>query len=94
MNVIDAHTGRENLKPGDCVPLPLSGSTPESSLARFRSGQREPYYRVITIRPGLFSAAMTADIVENGRATRRTFPPKVRWLHPGFLFQHVAFVPS
>lgn len=49
---------------------------------------------LVDIDVGLFSASATADFKEGARVTRRIFPLQVRWTHPRFFLQHVAFIPS
>ena len=46
---------------------------------------------VVDIQPGLFSASIVF-LRDNGGYER--VPLRVRWLHPGFLLQHIGFVPS
>lgn len=48
-------------------------------------------YRVQAIEPGLFSARMQV-VDQTGKAS--WIPLQVRWTHPRFFLQHVAFVPS
>jgi hypothetical protein len=96
MRVIDAHTGLE-VKVGDRIPLPDPRvfSTPESSKARLARGLSDYYYEVVAIRPGIFSATMDAWFVEGGhRRFVSRAPLQVRWTHPGYPWQHVAFVPT
>lgn len=51
--------------------------------------------RVVRINPGLTSASMIYDHSPDGRRwTRRVAPLQVRWTHPSFFLQHVAFLPS
>jgi hypothetical protein len=85
MKVIDAHTGRE-LKEGDVVPLPGIGSRPDHIIAK-------GWYRIIKIEPGLMKARVFLESSEP-RLHRMWQPLIVRWTHPGFFLQHVAFVPS
>ena len=79
MKLIDAHTG-DAVNLGDRVRLPGGG-----------------FYQVINVRTGIFSASMTALVTEHG-STKGHFeydiPLTVRWTHPNFMFQHVAFVRS
>lgn len=95
MKVIDAHTGLE-VHVGDRIPLPDPRffSTPESSRRRMGAGLDDYYYDVLSIRPGIWSASMDTVTVYNGRARRETVPLAVRWTHPRYLLQHIAFVPS
>lgn len=88
MKVIDARSGRE-MRIGDTV--------------EYGDGER---LRLIDVDSGLFSASAVIETtyrdhgtrVEVGRPpliTRRAqVPMPVHWLHPRFLFQHVAFIPS
>ena len=50
-------------------------------------------YRVIKIVPGMTSAKMLVESSEP-RLHGTWVPLIVRWTHPGFFLQHVAFVPS
>lgn len=48
-------------------------------------------YVILKVNPGVLSAS--ADVWIGDRQYRR-LPLRVRWLHPAFFGQHVAFVPS
>jgi hypothetical protein len=82
VKVIDARSGQE-MKIGDTV----------------RYGQGE-YVKLLDTDPGLFSASATLEIgyldPRSNTLTKivRQSPLTVRWLHPSFLFQHVAFINS
>lgn len=81
MKVIDARSGKE-MKIGDRVSYPGGESV-----------------RLVDVDPGLFSAsAVVETTVQMANGALRTMvaqvPLTVCWLHPGFLFQHVAFIPS
>lgn len=86
MKVIDAHSGDE-IKVGYTAP-PWRTHELDGSVSVDRSGQ----YTVLSIEPGFFSASMTVRMLADG--STKKLPLMVRWLHPGFLLQHVAFVPS
>lgn len=49
---------------------------------------------LVDIDAGLFSASATADFRQGSKTIRRVFPLAVRWTHPRFFLQHVAFIPS
>lgn len=63
-------------------------------------GQRIPlpgdgYYELTHVYPGIFSASADAIICSGGkRVAHNKLPLRVRWMHPGFPFRHIAFVPS
>lgn len=61
-----------------------------------RQGVTDDYYEVVAIHPGLFSATMDAWMKMGGKPAvlHRGLPLIVRWMHPHYRFQHVAFVPS
>lgn len=107
MKVIDAHTGLE-VKVGSRVPLPISirhkpgvlfdldsVPGPEDTLRHAERHGLTNYYTILAIHPGVLRASMDAVFHENGRQSiRRNIPLAVRWTHPSFFLQHVAFVPS
>lgn len=96
MRVIDAHTGLD-VHVGDriALPDPRVFSTPEYSRQRVARGLRDYYYDVLAIHPGVFSATMDARFVEGGRQRiLRNLPLSVRWTHPRYPWQHIAFVPT
>jgi len=78
MRVIDAHTGFV-VKPGVPVHLPWTGS-----------GER-PWYKLVSVDEGVLSAK--AKLLFSSGDTREV-PLTVRYLHPAFLFEKVAFVES
>lgn len=51
------------------------------------------WYRAVKIKPGVFSASMLVKS-SNPLMNDRWLPLQVRWTHPKFPLQHVAFVPS
>jgi len=97
VKVIDAHTGLE-VHVGDRIALPHSPgimTTPEMSRQRMRQGLRNNFYVLTAIYPGIFSASADAWITTDGkRKFHRRLPLTVRWTHPNYPWQHVAFVPS
>jgi hypothetical protein len=84
MKIIDARSG-EILSVGSTV--------------RYHGGE---WTRLEAVTPGLFSAS--AVIVSHHRdyskpgdpfvTKQMKVPLRVRWMHPGFPFQHVGFLPS
>lgn len=89
MRVIDARSGSE-MKLGDRVDYPHG-----------------EWMRLVDVNPGLFSATAVVETnvlhpadfhsaPSDRRFVRMTqeVPLTVRWFHPKFLFQHVAFIPS
>ena len=95
MKVIDAHTGLE-VRVGMKIPLPTPGvfSTPESSRSRM-ADLTDHYYQVLDIYPGVLRASMAIILVEGSRRQLvMDAPLQVRWTHPGYFLQHVAFVPT
>lgn len=88
VKVIDAHTGRL-VKVGDTLPIPGDGSTPELSAAGIGV---DGYYKVVAITPGILSAKIL--LASNHPAYNGWVPLAVRWTHPRFFLQHVAFIPS
>ncbi len=97
MKVIDAHTGLE-VKVGDRIALPHSPgimTTPEMSLNRMQRGLQDNFYVLTAIYPRIFSASADAWIVTDGeRKFHRRLPLIVRWTHPDYPWQHIAWVPS
>ena len=83
MKVIDARSG-EVLTPGQTV----------------RYGDGGEWLRLDDVEAGLFSAKARLTYRHQQPdgtfvlETNRLVPLTVRWLHPSFLFQHVAFIPS
>lgn len=51
-------------------------------------------HEVVEIKPGIFNAKIRLITATPNGGLDRWVPLQVRWLHPSFLFQHVAFVPS
>ena len=82
MKVIDARSG-QHMNPGDIVTYP--------------GGE---WLYLERVDAGLFKAQAVIHTGENNPAgtrvngKRQKVPLVVRWTHPGFLFQHVAFLPS
>lgn len=82
MKVIDARSG-QTMKVGD--------------VARYPDGE---WLRLEAVEGGIFSGrALITSCDQNpmtGQMVTKTqyVPLVVRWLHPGFLFQHVGFLPS
>jgi hypothetical protein len=82
MRVIDARSGKE-MRIGDVVT--------------YGEGEK---LRLLDIDEGLLSANAVVentylDIRTNKLVTQRSqIPLTVRFMHPGFLFQRVAFIPS
>jgi hypothetical protein len=81
MKVVDARSG-EAMNVGDTV--------------RWGGGE---WLRLESVTPGFFSASAIITTCEqdmNRRLVTRTqkVPLIVRWMHPGFPFQHVGFLPS
>jgi hypothetical protein len=82
MKVIDARSGQE-MKVGEAVHYP--------------EGE---WLRLDAVVPGIFSAKAVITSADRHYQTgklvarQQTVPLRVRWLHPGFPFQHVAFIPS
>lgn len=96
MKIIDAHTGLV-VKVGRpyAMPCPDRFSTPETSRSRMKGGVRDNFYIITKVYPGIFSASADVMFQRNGeRSFVERAPLTVRWLHPGFPFQHIAFVPS
>jgi len=65
--------------------------------AEVREGSRlahEPgwTYEILRIHPGILKASATVRHLESGKVSEQ--PLAVRWTHPSFFLQHVAFVPS
>lgn len=53
------------------------------------------WLKLVEVEPGIFHAKAVIDHGQpNGMVRRSTIPLIVRWMHPGFLFQHVGFIPS
>lgn len=50
--------------------------------------------RIVEIKDGLFSTVATILREGSEGASYQTIPLIVRWLHPSFIFQRVAFFPS
>lgn len=50
------------------------------------------YYKVIAITPGLLTARIL--LASNHPAFDGWVPLIVRWTHPSWFLQHVAFIPS
>lgn len=52
--------------------------------------------RVVKIIPGLTDASLVYDVSTDGGSTwtRHKSPLQVRWTHPAFFLQHVAFWPT
>jgi hypothetical protein len=48
-------------------------------------------YQIITIEPGIFSARMRIAYSDGKQAW---IPLQVRWTHPSYFLQYVAFIPS
>lgn len=82
MKVIDARSGQE---------MQVGG------VVRYPDGE---WLRLDGVEPGLFSAKAVITSsnrhYETGKlvTTQQAVPLVVRFLHPGFLFQHVGFIPS
>lgn len=84
MKVIDARSGKE-MKLGERVNYP--------------EGE---WMRLIDVEPGLFSATATVQTCmrDESKPSRplaimtQQVPLTVRWMHPRFFLQHVAFLPS
>lgn len=82
MKVIDARSGEE---------------MSVGSVVRYPDGE---WLRLDAVRPGILSGKaiitscdrnpMTGQLVTRSQEV----PLVVRWLHPGFLFQHVGFLPT
>jgi len=80
MKVIDVRTGDE-LKAGDIVILPaVPGVTRENDR-----------YRILSVHPGFFNAHA---LIQWSSGTIERVPLQVRWTHPAFFLQHIAFWPS
>lgn len=56
----------------------------------------EPLAKVISMSGSVIESAPIYRVVKRGPIikTKREIPLIVRWLHPAFRFQHVAFIPS
>jgi hypothetical protein len=81
MKIIDSRSGQE-MKVGDTV--------------RYGGGE---WLRLEAVEAGLLSAgAIITSCHQDGErrlVTRvQSVPLVVRWMHPGFMFQHVGFIPS
>ena len=111
MNVIDARSGRENLKPGDVVDY-----GPEPSTITFvdaRPGQRDgvptintsnprkvhnpnagqhEWWKLLAVRDLFLAAWAKVEYHQsNGQSWTKWVPLRVRFTHPGFPNQRVAF---
>lgn len=86
MLVVDAHTGEQFEVPRSKVKAvwdenPPTFSSPEGGTIS-----------VLEVTPGIFSA--TAKLRDNRTGRTWIQPLHVRWTHPQFFLQHVAFIPS
>lgn len=88
MKIIDARSGRE-VKIGDTVDWGGGeGFTLLDADVGLFSGEA-------CIRQTLRDYSMSVDIGRAPLITRTAWVPlAVRWLHPKYLFQHIAFIPS
>ena len=97
MKVIDAHTGLQ-VHIGQRIPLPIIPGVlvhPWMSRARMRNGLTDNYYVLTKIHPGIFHASADGwDVIDGKRRVLKNMPLIVRWMHPAYRWQHVAWVPS
>lgn len=77
MRVIDAHSGRE-VQVGDTIGIPA----PDTKNA---------WFKVMEIERGILRARIRG--ISNVPTLDNTWLPlQVRWTHPSFFLQHVAFI--
>ena len=52
--------------------------------------------RLVDVEPGLFSASAFVEMSYRDHSTTlmRQIPLQVRWMHPKYFLQHVAFIQS
>ncbi len=94
MLLVDARSGR-------------SWRVPDNALTRFAAGQElrvdfpeGEYLQVLAVEPGLRRARAlvrhaSLDPTKRTVVTTEAWVPlQVRWFHPAFMRQHVAFIPS
>lgn len=95
MKVIDCRTGRE-LQEGDVLDL-------TSPIVDFETGEiigeTVEIYKIIKIKPGIFKASVIADVeykdrYGNSEKKIKEISLAVRWTHPSFFLQHIAFLPT
>jgi len=86
MKLVDARSGR-------VVNVPTSKITYFNPplLYDYGDGTTQTIY---SVEPGLFKAYATVQVTSPSGTSSGRWPLQVRWLHPGFPLQHVAFIPS
>lgn len=98
MKIIDARSGRR-LAVGDVTEYPVvhtDGLTIGAEIVPGSVPTGSEGFRLEEVKPGLLKARALVRHHNNGVFDPHAewVPLVVRWLHPGFFGQHVAFVPS
>jgi len=88
MKFIDARTG-QNVEPH--VPVLLNGGVFDAD-GNLLEARDDSYVLLSTGSPGLFSIPIRIMILDSKRTHDFVLP--IRYLHPDFLFQRVAFIPT
>lgn len=87
MRLIDARSGRE-------IALPDNGKSPVLYSAggeptiQYSQGE---YIKIHSVTPGVFKASA---VISSDKYPPMNVPLQVRWTHPSYPLQHVAFIPT
>lgn len=91
LRIIDARSGQE-VNPGGSVTLVAEEvEFNRHTGAYIPLGISDDSYRLIFVRPGIFTALVETES-RDGKRHRGRLP--IRYLHPSFLFQRVLFIPT
>lgn len=84
MRIIDARSGRDYIKVGDRIDYPVLENRARWGLPN------EDWWQLVAVNDrGLWASA-----VIDGPEGRQVVPLALRFMHPAFPFQRVAFFPS
>jgi hypothetical protein len=84
VRIIDARSGRDHIQVGDRIDYPVTENRARWGLPN------EDWWQLVAVNDyGLWASA-----VINGPEGRTTVPLRVRFMHPMFIGQRVAFFPS
>ncbi|MCC7024606.1 MAG: hypothetical protein IT338_17395 [Thermomicrobiales bacterium] len=84
MKIVDARSGKA-VQIGQTIKYPW---TPE-----FQPHGPE-WIRLVDVRPGIWSASAIIQRGNGVRSETLEIPLVVRWTHPSYFLQHVAFLPT
>lgn len=91
MRIIDARSGKD-VSVGEWITYPSPKTIPDAGVCLPGHGVVDrASYRLLAVREGLMSAEADYELADGNRGTGQL---TVRFMHPGFMFQKIAFVPS